>query len=149
MTRPRFIRMDGWMIIIITMKSHSGNSHSKFTRIGLDSRMHQVVQKKYLPLFRWSMPHLFSLLAGDSCSPKMQTWLESLFSAQLQGIPFFIFKKNVTMGSIRSTRTDQHWRGADAGGNWEADENLAKQKEWTPRSYYLLFWWCCQKYISL
>lgn len=30
--------------------------------------------EEYLSLFRLSVPHLFSLLADDSCSPKMQHW---------------------------------------------------------------------------
>lgn len=30
--------------------------------------------EEYLSLFRWSVPHLFSLPADDSCSPKMRRW---------------------------------------------------------------------------
>lgn len=44
------------------------------------------VAEEYLSLFRFSMPHLFSLLADDSCSPKMRNWLGNLFCTQLGGI---------------------------------------------------------------
>ena len=35
--------------------------------------------------FRLSTPHLFSLLADDSCSPRIQNWLGNLFCTQLRG----------------------------------------------------------------
>lgn len=52
------------------------------------------VAEEYLSLFRLSMPHLFSLLADDSRSPKMQDWLGNQFRTQLRGNKYNKKKKS-------------------------------------------------------
>lgn len=106
--------------------------------IVLDSRMQPVVMYTCLP-FRWTVPHLFSLLADDSCSPKIQNWLGNPFCTQLQGI-----NKNVQIWSITSMKMDKYWR-ATGRANRGADDSLVEQKESiqiSGRSSVFLFSFC-------
>lgn len=82
-----------WLICSYFPRAHDGssfeNARSLHRALG---NAHWRLQPVYVRGWRIPVsrppprtPHLFSLLADDSCPPKMRTWLRNLFCTQLQG----------------------------------------------------------------
>lgn len=104
-------------------------------RIVLDSRCEPRVfpglKNTCLP-FRLSAPHLFSLLADDSCSAKMRDWL---------GNPVLYTAAGDKHRKCRKWRSDpsRRWRRTNTGGTWTGQIEKQMTASWSRKNLSAVF----------